>query len=386
MAVRSAWTPRRKIALASVVCAEVAGVVVLIETTLTDFGGPRWPIAWWIAYGLFLITLFLAYGYLPRPRRIRVDALLVLLILLATVLVLLFAEQGWIALLYVVTAVTTAFHWRTRTVALVIIGQSATIGVVVALTGWPVVDVIMGVVAYLNFQAFGALVVMAARGEASARRELAVAHAELRAASTLLEVTSRDAERLQISRDLHDIAGHKLTALSLELEVASHLIEPGEGRVHVDRARVIGKELLADVRAVVGRLRTGRFELEPALRTLARDVPGLLIDLRVSGAELIPPEQAQAVLRFAQESITNSLRHAEAGRLDLRVEVAGDEIRLSAVDDGRGTERIEPGHGLTGMRERLEALGGRLELVSAAGAGFTLTGSLPTGRASGWAG
>lgn len=384
--MRSPWTPRRKIALASIACAEVAGVVVLVETTLTDLGGPRWPVVWWIAYGLFLITLFVVYGYLPRPRRLRVDPLLVLLILLATVLVVLFAEQGWIALLYVVTAVTTAFHWRTRTVVLVIIGQTAAVGLVVALGGWPVVDVIMGVVAYLNFQAFGALVVMAARGEATARRELAVAHAELRTASSLLEVTSRDAERLQISRDLHDIAGHKLTALALELEVASHLIEPGEGRVHVDRARMIGKDLLAEVRAAVGQLRSGGFDLEPALRSLTRDVPGLRIDLRVTGAELIRPDQAQAVLRFAQESITNSLRHAEAGRLDLQVEVAGDEIRLSAADDGRGAAAIVPGHGLTGMRERLEALGGRLDLRSVAGAGFVVTGSLPIGRASGWTG
>lgn len=227
---------------------------------------------------------------------------------------------------------------------------------------------------YAGFQTFAVLVVLATRREAEARRDLAITHAELRSAVAVLESTSRDSERLRIARDLHDVAGHKLTALALELEVAHHSPKPTE---HVDRARDIAKDLLGDVRAAVGELRHPRQPLEPALAALARHVPGLTVSVTVDGGQ-VGPDQTGVILRWAQEAITNTLRHAHAHRLDLTVEAGPSGIRLSAVDDGRGTGRIEPGHGLTGMRERLQAAGGSLTVTSVPGAGFRLVGQLPS--------
>lgn len=78
------------------------------------------------------------------------------------------------------------------------------------------------------------------------------------------------------------------------------------------------------------------------------------------------------LLRSAQEIMTNSVRHARARNLWLRVSVAQDGLAMSARDDGRGTREVRKGNGLLGMSERIEALGGKLEIESARGAGFTL--------------
>ena len=120
-----------------------------------------------------------------------------------------------------------------------------------------------------------------AHREALARQALAETNAELKVTSGLLDISSRTEERLRIARDLHDLLGHHLTALSLNLEVASHLAA-GEAKESIEKSQAITKQLLSDVRAVVSRLREDEpVDLATALNAL-RDViatPSLHIDL-----------------------------------------------------------------------------------------------------------
>ncbi|HEU4521901.1 MAG TPA: histidine kinase dimerization/phosphoacceptor domain-containing protein, partial [Thermoanaerobaculia bacterium] len=108
--------------------------------------------------------------------------------------------------------------------------------------------------AYFGFQYFGIFVTRIAHQERAARQTLAETNTELRVATGLLEISSRTEERLRIARDLHDVLGHHLTALSLQLEVASHL-SSGAAREQIEKSRALTRTLLADVRDVVGKLR-----------------------------------------------------------------------------------------------------------------------------------
>ena len=214
--------------------------------------------------------------------------------------------------------------------------------------------------------------------ERAAREELTRANAELIATRSLLAENSRVAERLRISRDLHDTLGHHLTALSLQLEVASRLASgPAADRVH--EAHAITRLLLSDVRDVVSRLReSSRFDLAEAIRTLAGSAATLDVHLDVPDEVAVDdPLQAHAILRCVQEIITNTSRHAAARNLWIAIERRDDGIALTARDDGRGADVVAWGNGLRGMRERFEECSGRMELSSAAGRGFEVRAFLP---------
>lgn len=233
---------------------------------------------------------------------------------------------------------------------------------------------------YVGYSSFTFVTGLVAKQQALAREEQRRLNAELRATRALLAESSRLSERMRISRELHDLLGHHLTALSLNLEVASHLSE-GRGREHVQQAQTLAKLLLTDVREAVSQLREdGAIDLTAALRTMVEGVPGLRIELDFPDPLLIEdPEHAHVLLRCAQEIITNAVRHAGASRLHLSIAREDGRLTLKAADDGRGADTVEAGNGLRGMRERLAALGGRMRWSTAPGKGFALDIELPVG-------
>jgi signal transduction histidine kinase len=187
---------------------------------------------------------------------------------------------------------------------------------------------------------------------------------------------------MRIARDLHDLVGHHLTALSLNLEVASHLTNEAAG-VHVRKAQSTAKHLLADVREVVSELRQDdAIDLTQALRSLADGVPGLHVHVVMPPRFSVEdPRRAQVLLRCAQEIITNTAKHAGARNLWLNFAYAeANLLGLHARDDGRGAEQVKPGNGLSGMRERLAEFGGSVTLDTDPGMGFALTVRLPLGE------
>ncbi len=218
-----------------------------------------------------------------------------------------------------------------------------------------------------------------AKQQAEAREDQRRLNSELRATRTLLAESSRLAERMRISRELHDLIGHHLTALSLNLEVASHLVQ-GQAQDHVRQAQSVAKLLLGDVREVVSQLRDeDSIDLTQALQSLIEGVPGLTIHLDLPPRFSVDdPKRAQVLLRCSQEIITNTVRHAGARNLWLRFERNGDrQMVIHARDDGRGASQLKQGNGLAGMRERLAQYGGRLDIVTAKNQGFALDAWLP---------
>ena len=231
---------------------------------------------------------------------------------------------------------------------------------------------------YVGYSSFTFITGLVARQQAAAREEQRRLNAELRATRALLAESSRMSERLRISRELHDLLGHHLTALSLNLEVAGHLAE-GKALEHVRQSHTLAKLLLTDVREAVSEMREERgVDLGSALKVLVEGVPALQVGLELpESLRIDDPERAQVLLRCAQEIITNTVRHAGATQLTLRLSEDADGLRLEARDNGRGARVAAPGNGLRGMRERLSACGGRVDIITAPGEGFALDVRLP---------
>jgi signal transduction histidine kinase len=191
--------------------------------------------------------------------------------------------------------------------------------------------------AYAGFQFFAYGAAAIAEREARSRRELARVNAELQAMQELLQGATRLAERVRIAREIHDAVGHHLTALSLNLEVAANLAEG-----------------------------------------LAEGLPTPRVRLSIpDGLEVRDPALAHTVFRCVQEAVKNAVRHSGAKNLWIGVEWGPHGLEVTAADDGCGAEGPSLGNGLRGMRERLERLGGTLELDTAPRAGFKLRALLP---------
>jgi signal transduction histidine kinase len=232
---------------------------------------------------------------------------------------------------------------------------------------------------YLSFALFVMFTALVAKSQAEAREEQKRLNAELRATRVLLAESTRIGERVRISRELHDLIGHHLTALSLNLEVASHLVQ-GKAVEHVRQAQSLARLLLSDVREVVSQLREADdIDLGKALRALIEGIPEPAIHLDIpAGFAIDDPRRAQVLLRCAQETITNTIRHARARNLWISFAREGDGgWRMSARDDGQGSEALSAGNGLSGMRERLAQVGGRLDIDTGRGRGFALEARIP---------
>ncbi|MDR9392293.1 MAG: ATP-binding protein, partial [Trueperaceae bacterium] len=209
------------------------------------------------------------------------------------------------------------------------------------------------------------------RAEADARRERA-------ARTRLFEawLHAQEEERARVARDLNDEIGQTLTALVLHLD----------GDDGAADAKALAARALADVRRVAVALRPSVLDdlgLEAALRRTARDLAArhaLRVQVTVALPRL-PRRQETVLYRVGQEALTNVVRHADAGCASVVATAAPDRIDLVVEDDGVGFDvaDVAPADrvGLAGMRERVEAAGGRLRIESRPGAGATVYARLP---------
>jgi signal transduction histidine kinase len=191
----------------------------------------------------------------------------------------------------------------------------------------------------------------------------------------------RAEERVEIARDLHDVVSHTLAVVGVHLNVALDAFdtEPEEAKASLRLAQEVRGRAMTDLKALVGVLREGEL---PALEGLDR----LLGRVREAGLEVsfnefgdpveVPAPVAAAIYRVVQESLTNTVRHAGAGRVVVTVRYAPDSVLVDVRDDGTGGGQTADGHGIAGMRERVAALGGALT-AGPDRTGFTVRASIP---------
>jgi two-component system sensor histidine kinase DesK len=189
----------------------------------------------------------------------------------------------------------------------------------------------------------------------------------LRRADEEIERLATIAERERIARDLHDLLGHTLSVIVLKSELAGRLVraDPDRAAAEVQDIEQIGREALSEVRAAVAGYRARGLAAELDGARVALEAAGVEVEVHVDPADL-RPEQESALAMALREAVTNVVRHADAQRAIISITTVGGDVRLEVSDDGRGS--VGPaGSGITGMRERIVALGGSVDVGSTRG-------------------
>lgn len=328
-----------------------------------------------VLMGLYLLALFLndVPVFVVRGRQ---AVLLGVQAACALALCFIATRNGTAPVLLVIVAAQVAmvFPPRVSLPALLLLN----IGLYIALRANGHSAPLLVTLIYVGFQAFAALTGHYARSAERARDALLLVNADLLATRALLADSARDAERLRVARELHDVAGHKLTAMTLNLRVLA--TDPAfAGRRELKVSQQMAAELLGDIRNVVQALRDTRgLDLATALRALAAPMPRPLLELHIDDAVHIDdPARAEVVLRIVQEALTNSARHGDARTLHVDIRHDARRVLLAIHDDGRLRGPLRVGNGLTGMRERVEAAGGVVEFDTTPTGAFRINAELP---------
>jgi signal transduction histidine kinase len=248
----------------------------------------------------------------------------------------------------------------------------------------------------------GAFVMLAAAaflGDTARSRRDYVAEVEARALAAEQareEETLRrlEEERIGIAREVHDIVAHSLSIVAVQASAAEAVLddEPGQARESLQSIRATSTEALGELRSVLDVLRTGTDSAprEPSadlksLESLAKPVreAGLGVQLDVTGdIGSVPAYASVSAYRIVQESLTNIVRHARADTAQVGIQISRDSLEIEVTDDGRGVDarslEATDGHGIRGMSERVEALGGSFSAGPRDdGSGFRVAATIP---------
>jgi signal transduction histidine kinase len=206
-------------------------------------------------------------------------------------------------------------------------------------------------------------------------------------------VAAVERERTRIARDMHDIVTHSVGLMVVQAETGPLVVRdrPEQAEAVFEAIADTGRDAIGQLRLILGALRGSiaggpdpAYGPQPGLDA----VPGLLDNARRAGLDTstavhgeprrLPSDVDIAAYRIIQESLTNTIRHAGARTVHVRLRWSGDTLEIEVADDGRGAPEIREGHGMIGMRERVKACGGRLA-VRPGNPGLTVTAILPIG-------
>jgi two-component system, NarL family, sensor histidine kinase DesK len=194
-------------------------------------------------------------------------------------------------------------------------------------------------------------------------RELDAAHQEIARLAV-------EEERNRFARDMHDIVGHSLTVIAVKAELAGRLVrlDPDRAEAELTDVERLSREALGEVRTAVAGYRDVTLSAELANARTALSAAGIDADLP-SAIDDVPAERRELFGWVVREGVTNVIRHSGASRCWVRISPS----TVTVSDDGRSMSSVDGGHGLVGLRERAEALGGSLRVTRSPGGGFGLT-------------
>jgi signal transduction histidine kinase len=355
----------------------VALLVVIALDIWSDWGARALAIAATVAFGLlyqhvgqtmysqrglyvyFAIQLALAGGLLaaawPRdPHYI----LFIILCIQALLILPLRPALVWAGLAYLV--VTVGVFWGSGTGS--------------------IVESIYNIAAFALTGAFGYTI----RQAELARRRNEQLVEELRAAQRQLKELAVDEERNRLARELHDSVKQQVFAIGMQLGAARASLDEGaEAYAHVAEAEKLTRQAAQELTLLIRELRPPGLRHQTLAATLQAQVDdwsrqsGIAANVRLTGEAALPPAAEAALLRVAQEALSNVARHSQATAVEINLEHTGrtqdsaGATTLTIQDNGHGFEMtgVALGVGLDSMRERMEALGGELTMDSQPGAG-----------------
>jgi signal transduction histidine kinase len=337
------------------------------------------PYHGWLARGALLAFLaaFVSEAVFGRePRALRYWLAIVTMAASASTVIVLDPRFGAFVLLGILAAML-ALRLEFIALSVTVLVISAAVLALLRLrwqTDWPAATgAAMGIAAMQLFAAF--VMRRATRAETDAE-QLRRLNAELLATRELLRESARNEERLRFARDLHDVAGHSLTALKLNLAALARGNSGDDERIAV--CATLADDLMKQLRAVVHETRGGSIDLRSAIELLAEPLPRPTLHLDIAPeVNLDTVAQADVVLRTVQEGLTNAARHSNAANIWVVLRLDGDRLRIQIRDDGRAGKQFALGTGLLGMRERVLAAGGDLRIENSSGGGVQLEALLP---------
>lgn len=220
-------------------------------------------------------------------------------------------------------------------------------------------------------------------------RELIRTTIMLRQARATVAQLAANEERLRLARDLHDLLGHSLSLITLKSELAGRMLpgHPDKAAQQVADIEQVSRQALVDVREAVSGYRRRTLAGELAGARTALTAAGVAADVPLEAPAELPGEEGEAALAWVlREAVTNVVRHSGARRCAVtftaRQTLAGPLLELCVEDDGAGGSGAVAGNGLTGLAERVEAVGGVLETGPADGRGFRLAARVPLAGAA----
>jgi signal transduction histidine kinase len=386
----ASWASRLPARRVDALLAAALAVLLVIARTIEAHGLHRGT---WLGYLLIVAAASLIAGRRRWPLAVFAGTLALALLAIA-----LASPSGAISLPVVIAVYTLAqVQERRRAVLLALLAGTA-------------LALARGLLQYRGWSdartALDPALALAALflGWALASRRAYIAEIEARAvqAERTREEEARrrvDAERLRIARELHDVLAHGIATISVQAGVAVHVLH--ERPEHAEEAlrtiKATSKEALRELRGILGVLREADEseprEPTPGLSQIERLIDttrhaGVPTQVRISGVcRPLPATVDLAAYRIVQESLTNVLRHAAGAHALVAIRYAKEEMTISVDDDGRGRANGSvlsaaghgrtAGHGITGMRERVQALGGELEAGPRASGGFSVRARLP---------
>jgi signal transduction histidine kinase len=330
---------------------------------------------------LGFLVAFVVTSRADRRRTRLVDYWPLAVMLVSTFGLIALGPSNTAPVLLIVIAVVAVLEMNT-TAAIVLMVAANVVLAVILTSVWQTGQAVRVMLTFGGFQLFAGIASHAMRRARESAESLREVNAHLLATQSLLAESAREGERLRLSRELHDVSGHKLTALKLNLAVLARDAELASRR-ELQTARGLADELLQDIRGVVAQLRShDGIDLREAFARLAETLPAPRVHVEVAeDARVDDTARAETLVRVAQEGLTNAARHSGAQNVWLKLTREPDGVQLVVEDDGRVRGTLTPGHGLTGMRERIAALGGELLTENARDGGLRLRARLPRERA-----
>ncbi|MCE2872462.1 MAG: histidine kinase [Xanthomonadales bacterium] len=343
----------------------------LEDWTALEWGGVGALVSFAAAFGA--TVLMIEYG------ANSIERILLILLQIAIVVIAFDRFRNYPGLVYTVPAllivVATQFATLFRdwvATLLIVISSLAFWGVSLINMPWP--GALLPTLVLIAFQGY-AVSIIASRVEVDrARGELARSNAELVSMQSFVAETVRDRERLRIARDLHDVTGHKLTALKINLQIMQQRVKDNaELRDFVDRAAQIADDLLSDTRVIVRQISGAEgLALGESLTKLASLLPDGMITVELEeGLRVQSGEVARLLLRAGQEGTSNALRHGGANRIQLSLRRIADRFVMRIIDNGRGLRGKPAGFGRSQLAARVKELNGEYRLIDHAATGGT---------------
>ena len=237
---------------------------------------------------------------------------------------------------------------------------------------WEQKHVVYSGLLYYSFHIFALMMGIQTNKAERASEQANALNIELMATRELLAESSKLQERTRIARELHDLLGHHLTALNINLQVAEHLatqdVHAPELPKAIQQSYFLAKLLLSDVREAVSVIRENHtLDIRSAINRIGTAFPNLSINVSMVPLECDNMALIQDLLRCVQEAVTNAVKHGGATQVDVRIETNSERLVMQIEDNGRGIDNVSYGNGLRGMQERVQAHAGTLDITSEEG-------------------